>query len=56
LVDPDVGAPLLEPLLARYPYLAAFAASPACAIVRVKIGPYQLVSHFQRDVAWRIPA
>jgi hypothetical protein len=40
----------------RHPCLAAFAASPACAIVRVKLGSYQLVSHYQRVVAWRIPA
>lgn len=55
-MDPDVGAPLLEPLLARYPCLAAFAASPACAIVRVKLGSYQMVSRFQQVVAWRLPA
>ncbi len=52
----DVGAPLLELFLARHPYLAAFAASPSCAIVRVKLSSYQLVSRFQQVVEWRISA
>jgi heme iron utilization protein len=53
-LDPDAGAPLLELFLARHPYLAAFAASPTCAIVGVKLSSYQLVSHFQQVVEWRI--
>jgi heme iron utilization protein len=53
-LDPDAGAPLLELFLARHPYLAAFAASPTCAIVCVKLGSYQLVSRFQQVVEWRI--
>jgi len=52
----DAGAPLLELFLARHPYLAAFAASPSCAIVRVEPSSYQLVSRFQQVVEWRIPA
>jgi heme iron utilization protein len=51
---PDAGAPLLERFLARHPYLAAFAVSPTCAIVRVKLRSYQLVSRFQRVVEWHI--
>lgn len=54
--DPDIGAPLLELFLTRHPYLAAFAASPTCAIVRVKLSSYQLVSRFQQVVEWRISA
>jgi nitroimidazol reductase NimA-like FMN-containing flavoprotein (pyridoxamine 5'-phosphate oxidase superfamily) len=55
-VDRHVGAPLLELFLARHPYLAAFAASPSCAIVRVKLSSYQLVTSFQQVVEWRIGA
>ncbi len=51
---PDAGAPLLELYLARHPYLAAFAASPDCAIMRVKIKSYLLVSHFQKVIEWRV--
>ncbi len=54
--DPDIGAPLLELFLTRHPYLTAFAASPTCAIVRVKLSSYQLVSRFQQVVEWRISA
>jgi heme iron utilization protein len=53
-VDLDASAPLLELYLARHPYLAAFAASPGCAIIRVKIRSYLLVSRFQKVVEWRI--
>ena len=55
-VDRDIGAPLLELFLARHPYLTAFAASPTCAIVRVKLSSYQLVSRFQQVVEWRLSA
>jgi nitroimidazol reductase NimA-like FMN-containing flavoprotein (pyridoxamine 5'-phosphate oxidase superfamily) len=48
------GAPLLQIYLARHPYLAAFAASPSCAIVRVKVSSYQLVSRFQEVAEWRM--
>lgn len=53
-VGPEAGAPLLQLYLARHPYLAAFAASPTCAIVRVKISSYQVVSRFQDVVEWRV--
>jgi hypothetical protein len=55
-VDRDIGAPLLELFLVRHPYLTAFAASPTCAIVRVKLSSYQLVSRFQQVVEWCISA
>jgi nitroimidazol reductase NimA-like FMN-containing flavoprotein (pyridoxamine 5'-phosphate oxidase superfamily) len=53
-MGPEAGAPLLQLYLARHPYLAAFAASPTCAIVRVKISSYQVVSRFQDVVEWRV--
>jgi len=51
---PDAGAALLELYLARHPYLADFAASPGCAIIRVKIKSYLLVSSFQKVIEWRV--
>jgi nitroimidazol reductase NimA-like FMN-containing flavoprotein (pyridoxamine 5'-phosphate oxidase superfamily) len=53
-VDAEAGALLLDLYLARHPYLAEFAASPSCAIVRVKINSYLLVSRFQKVLEWRI--
>lgn len=53
-VDAEAGALLLDLYLARHPYLAEFAASPSCAIVRVKIDVYLLVSRFQKVLEWRI--
>jgi nitroimidazol reductase NimA-like FMN-containing flavoprotein (pyridoxamine 5'-phosphate oxidase superfamily) len=53
-MDPDAGAPLLELFLTRHPYLADFSASPGCAIVRVKIKSYMLVSRFQRVNEWSV--
>jgi heme iron utilization protein len=53
-LDRDAGAPLLDLFLARHPYLAEFANSPSCVIVRVKVSSYQLVSRFQQIVEWRI--
>jgi len=53
-LDRAAGAPLLDLYLARHPYLAEFAASPSCAIVRVKISSYLVVSQFQQVFEWRI--
>jgi nitroimidazol reductase NimA-like FMN-containing flavoprotein (pyridoxamine 5'-phosphate oxidase superfamily) len=53
-LDRDAGAPLLELFLARHPYLAAFAASPTCAILCVRLSSYQLVSRFQQVLEWHI--
>lgn len=52
-VDPNTGAALLDLYLDRHPYLAAFAASPSCAVVRVKVDSYLLVSSFQKVLEWR---
>ena len=54
VVDRAAGAPLLALYLARHPYMAAFAASPSCAIVRVKIRSYQAVFRFQEVVEWHL--
>ena len=53
-LDALADAHLLQLYLARHPYLAAFAASPSCAIVRVKVSSYQLVSRFQEVVEWHV--
>ena len=50
----EEGAALLQIFLARHPYLATLAASPTCAIVRVQIRTYLVVSRFQEVVEWRI--
>ena len=47
---------MLERFLARHPYLAAFAVSPTCAIVRVKLSSYQMINRFQQAVEWRHPS
>lgn len=47
------GTALLGLFLTRHPYLAAFAASPSCAIISVKINSYLLVSRFERVLEWR---
>ena len=52
--DSGERAPLLEFFLACHPYLAEFAASPTCAVVRVKIDSYLLVSSFQKVLEWRV--
>ena len=54
VLDADAALPLLDLFLARHPYLTAFAASPSCATIRVKIGSYQLVSRFQKVLEWRV--
>jgi nitroimidazol reductase NimA-like FMN-containing flavoprotein (pyridoxamine 5'-phosphate oxidase superfamily) len=50
----DAGAALLQIFLARHPYLAEFAASPTCAVVRVEIKTYLVVSRFQEVDQWRV--
>lgn len=52
--DPVAGAALRGLFLVRHPYLASFAASPACAVVTVKISSYLLVSRFENVLEWRI--
>lgn len=52
--DPEAGVALLQIFLARHPYLAELAASPTCAIVRVQINSYRVVSRFRDVVEWRV--
>lgn len=54
--DLAAAAPLLQLYLARHPYLADFAASPGCAVIRVEIRSYLLVSSFQKVKEWRVGA
>ena len=48
-----VRAALLGLFLTRHPNLAAFAASPSCAVITVKISSYLLVSRFEKVLEWR---
>ena len=38
---------LLQLYLARHPHLEEFVTSPSCALLRVSVASYYLVSHFQ---------
>ena len=40
--------------LARHPALHAFADSPACALIRIKVTSYVVVRCFQEVIEWRI--
>ena len=40
--------------LARHPALQAFADSPACALIRIKVTSYVIVRRFQEVIEWRI--
>jgi len=46
------GNSLRQLYLARHPYLAEFAHSPSCAIMRMRVRSYQLVRRFQEVVEW----
>ena len=52
-VSGDTDAKLRELFLARHPNLADFAATPTCAVVRIQVSAYQLVSQFERIREWR---
>ena len=39
--------------LARHPALQAFAASPTCALIRIRIKSYVVVRRFQEVTEWR---
>jgi nitroimidazol reductase NimA-like FMN-containing flavoprotein (pyridoxamine 5'-phosphate oxidase superfamily) len=41
--------------LAKHPHLSAFVASPGCAIVRVHVDTYFVVTHFQSVVELHMP-
>ena len=46
---------LLALYLAKHPHLEEFVSSPDCALLRVKIDRYYLVSHFQNVVELTVP-
>jgi heme iron utilization protein len=40
--------------LARHPALQAFADSPGCALIRIKVTSYVIVRRFQEVIEWRV--
>jgi nitroimidazol reductase NimA-like FMN-containing flavoprotein (pyridoxamine 5'-phosphate oxidase superfamily) len=52
-VTGEAAAPLLALFLARHPQLREFSASASCAVVRVGVDSYRVVSSFQRVIEWR---
>ena len=50
----DEGAGLRHSYLARHPYLAVFATSPSCAVMRVRVKSYLVVRRFQEVEEWRV--
>jgi nitroimidazol reductase NimA-like FMN-containing flavoprotein (pyridoxamine 5'-phosphate oxidase superfamily) len=49
----EAAAPLLALFLTRHPQLREFSASASCAVVRVLVDSYRVVSSFQRVIEWR---
>ena len=47
---------LLQVYLEKHPYLEAFVASPTCALLRVKVDKYIVVTRFQEVGEIQIPA
>ncbi|HPU79460.1 pyridoxamine 5'-phosphate oxidase family protein [Accumulibacter sp.] len=50
----DDCARLREAYLTRHPYLAGFATSPSCAVMRVRVRSYIVVRDFQEVQEWRM--
>jgi hypothetical protein len=54
----EVVGPEKEPaarlFLAKHPYLRDFVQAPSCALIRVEVGAYILVSRFQQVMELRI--
>ena len=50
----DDCARLRAAYLARHPYLAGFATSPSCAVMRVRVRSYIVVRDFQEVQEWRV--
>jgi nitroimidazol reductase NimA-like FMN-containing flavoprotein (pyridoxamine 5'-phosphate oxidase superfamily) len=55
VVDGDARAAAVDEYLAKHPHLASFVASPGCAIVKVDIEAYYVVTHFQSVVELHLP-
>lgn len=47
---------LLARYLAKHPHLEEFAASPSCALLRVRVGSYYIVSRFQEVMELHLPS
>ncbi len=45
----------LDAFVAKHPHLASFAAAPGCAVVRVVVDTYYVVTHFQSVVELHMP-
>jgi nitroimidazol reductase NimA-like FMN-containing flavoprotein (pyridoxamine 5'-phosphate oxidase superfamily) len=55
LNDEKALAAASEAYLAKHPHLAGFLASPGCALVRVVVDTYYVVTHFQSVVELHMP-
>ena len=51
----DARALALDEFVAKHPHLASFAAAPGCAVVRVVVDTYYVVTHFQSVVELHMP-
>ena len=49
-VSKDEGDPFLDIFLEKHPYLREFVLSPTCALLRVRVDTYYVVSRFQNVV------
>jgi hypothetical protein len=52
-VSDNDGDRLREAFIARHPYLAGFATSPSCALVRISVKSYVVVRRFEEVLEWR---
>ena len=53
-VDGESARAASAGFLAKHPQLASFVASPGCALVRVDVDTYYVVTHFQNVVQLRV--
>jgi len=50
ITDAEVRASAVEEYLAKHPHLETFVSSPGCALVKVEVDVYYVVTHFQNVV------
>ncbi len=55
VTDEAARALALDAFVTKHPQLASFVASPGCALVRVVVDTYYVVTHFQSVVELRMP-
>jgi nitroimidazol reductase NimA-like FMN-containing flavoprotein (pyridoxamine 5'-phosphate oxidase superfamily) len=55
ITDFESNAAAIERYLIKHPHLQTFVASPGCALVKVEIDVYYVVTHFQSVVELRMP-